>query len=60
MMQEGMIHSSDPMLMAREFLAPLFFYRMQTTLLRIDGIKTTTEATLFEKHIEFFWEMIAV
>jgi len=59
MMQEGMIRSSDPMLMAREFLAPLFFYRMQATLLRLDGLSTTTVATLFEKHIDFFWEMIS-
>ena len=59
MMQEGMIHSSDPMLMAREFLAPLFFYRMQATLLRLDGESTSSVATLFEKHIDFFWEMVS-
>jgi len=60
MMQEGMIHSSDPMLMAREFLSPLFFYRMQATLLRLDGESTSSVATLFEKHIDFFWEMISI
>ncbi len=59
MMQEGMIRSSDPMLMAREFLSPLFFYRMQATLLRLDRESTSSVATLFEKHIDFFWEMIS-
>ncbi len=59
MMQESLIRSSDPMLMAREFLSPLFFYRMQATLLRLDGESTSSVATLFEKHIDFFWEMIS-
>ena len=59
MMQEGLIRSCDPMLMAREFLSPLFFYRMQATLLRIDDNNTSSVATLFEKHIDFFWEMIS-
>ena len=60
MMQEDLIRSSDPMLMAREFLSPLFFYRMQATLLRLDKQSTSTTATLFEKHIDFFWEMISI
>ncbi len=60
MMQEGMVSSSDPMLMAQEFLSPLFFYRMQATLLRIDGENSKHVATLFEKHIDFFWEMISL
>jgi hypothetical protein len=59
MMQEGMIRSSDPMLMAQEFLSPLFFYRMQATILRIDKENSSQVATLFEKHIDFFWEMIS-
>ncbi len=59
MMQEGLIRSSDPMLMAQEFLSPLFFYRMQATLLRLDGNSTSQTATLFEKHIDFFWEMVS-
>lgn len=58
MMQEDMIYSSDPMLMAREFLSPLFFYRMQVTLVKIDKENSSIESTLFEKHIDFFWEMI--
>ncbi len=60
MMQAGLIRSSDPMLMANEFLAPLFYYRLQITLLRIDSIPTTALSTLFEKHVDFFWENIAL
>jgi len=60
MMQEGMVASSDPMLMAQEFLSPLFFYRMQATLLRIDEQNSKQVATLFEKHIDFFWEMVSI
>ncbi len=59
MMQEGIILSSDPMLMAREFLSPLFFYRMQATLLKLDNESSSNTSTLFEKHIDFFWEMIS-
>jgi AcrR family transcriptional regulator len=60
MMQEGLVRSSDPMLMAQEFLAPLFYLRLQVTLLRIDGEATTALSTQFEKHVDFFWESIAV
>lgn len=60
MMQEGLVRSSDPMLMAQEFLAPLFYLRLQVTLLRIDGEATTALSTQFEKHVDFFWESIAI
>jgi AcrR family transcriptional regulator len=60
MMQEGMVRSSDPMLMAQEFLAPLFYLRLQVTLLRIDGEPTTALSTQFEKHVDFFWEHVAI
>ncbi len=60
MMQEGLIRSSDPMLMSNEFLAPLFYYRLQITLLRIDSQPTTALSTLFEKHVDFFWESISL
>ncbi|MEA3372168.1 MAG: helix-turn-helix domain-containing protein [Campylobacterota bacterium] len=60
MMQEGMIRSSDPMLLANEFLAPLFYLRLQVTLLRIDSQPTTALSTQFEKHVDFFWESIAL
>lgn len=60
MMQEGLIRSSDPMLMANEFLAPLFYLRLQVTLLRIDNQSTSSLSTQFEKHVDFFWENIAL
>ncbi|MEA2111173.1 MAG: TetR/AcrR family transcriptional regulator [Campylobacterota bacterium] len=59
MMQAGLIRSSDPMLMANEFLAPLFYYRLQVTLLRIDSLSTTSLSTIFEKHVDFFWDSIS-
>lgn len=60
MMQEGLIRSSDPMLMANEFLAPLFYLRLQVTLLRIDDQSTSSLSTQFEKHVDFFWENISL
>ncbi len=60
MMQSGLIRSSDPMFTANEFLAPLFYYRLQITLLRIDAEPTTALSTLFEKHVDFFWESVAL
>ena len=60
MMQEGMIRSGDPIFMAQEFLAPLFYIRLQLSLLRIDGKPTTALSTQFEKHVDFFWESIAL
>lgn len=60
MMQEGLIRSSDPILMANEFLAPLFYLRLQVTLLRIDEQPTTSLSTQFEKHVDFFWEGISL
>ncbi|WP_456450229.1 TetR/AcrR family transcriptional regulator [Hydrogenimonas sp.] len=60
MMQEGLIRSADPMFMAQEFLAPLFYTRLQVSLLRIDNKPTTAVATQFEKHVDFFWESVAL
>ncbi len=60
MMQEGMIRSGDPIFMAQEFLAPLFYIRLQLSLLRIDGKPTTALSTQFEKHVDFFWESVAL
>lgn len=60
MMQEGMIRSGDPLIMAQEFLAPLLFYRLQIALFRLDQIQTPAMSTLFEKHVDFFWESIAI
>lgn len=60
MMQEGLIRSGDPMFMAQEFLAPLFYTRLQLSLLRIDNEPTTSLSTQFEKHVDFFWESVAL
>lgn len=60
MMQEDLIRSGDPMVMANEFLAPLFYLRLQVTLLRIDEYSTAALSTQFEKHVDFFWESIAL
>ena len=60
MMQEEKIRSSDPLLLANEFLAPLFFYQSQVILLKIDGKSTSSAVTLFEKHVDFFWESIKI
>lgn len=60
MMQENMIRSCDPMLLASEFMAPLFYLRLQVTLLRLDGESTNNLSTQFEKHVEFFWDGIRI
>ena len=60
MMQNGLIRSGDPMFMAQEFLAPLFYIRLQVSLLRIDGKPTTPVSTQFEKHVDFFWESVSL
>ncbi len=58
MMQDEMIEPSDPLLLANEFFAPLFFYQMQITLLKIDKKSTSSMVSLFEKHVEFFWDTV--
>ena len=60
MMQNSLIRSADPMMVAYEFLSTLFYIRLQITLLRFDGGSTTNLSTQFEKHVEFFWESIRV
>lgn len=58
MMQNNLIRSSDPMIIAYEFLSTLFYIRLQVTLLRFDSNSTNALATQFEKHVDFFWESI--
>jgi AcrR family transcriptional regulator len=58
MMQEELIRSSDPLLLANEFFAPLFFYQMQVSLLKMDRKSTSSVVSMFEKHVDFFWENI--
>jgi hypothetical protein len=60
MMQNSLVKSSDPMLMAHEFLSTLFYIRLQVTLLRFDEKSTDALSTQFEKHVEFFWESIKI
>lgn len=58
LMQNGLIKSSDPLLLANEFLSPLFFYQMQVILLKTDKKSTTAMSMMFEKHSDFFWESV--
>jgi len=60
MMQDEMIKSSDPLLLANEFFAPLFFYQMQVSLLKLDKKSTSSVVSLFEKHVDHFWDNIKV
>lgn len=60
MMQEEIIESSDPLLLANEFFAPLFFYQMQVSLLKVDKKSTSSLVSMFEKHVDFFWDNIKI
>jgi AcrR family transcriptional regulator len=60
MMQDDMIKSSDPLLLANEFFSPLFFYQMQVSLLKLDKKSTSSLVSLFEKHVEFFWDNLKI
>ena len=58
MMQEDMIKSSDPLLLANEFFSSLFFYQMQVSLLKLDKKSTSSVVSMFEKHVDHFWDNI--
>jgi len=60
MMQDEIIKSSDPLLLANEFFAPLFFYQMQVSLLKVDKKSTSSVVSMFEKHVDFFWDTIKI
>jgi len=60
MMQDDMIKSSDPLLLANEFFSPLFFYQMQVSLLKLDKKSTSSVVSLFEKHVDYFWDNIKI
>lgn len=60
MMQNSLIRSGDPMMVAYEFISTLFYIRLQITLLRFDSSSTTNLSTQFEKHVEFFWDSIRI
>ena len=57
MMQDGKIKTGDPLFLAHEFFSSLFFYQMQVSLLKIDSKSTSSMVTLFEKHVDSFWEI---
>jgi len=56
MMQNDIIKHTDPLFLAHEFFAPLFFYQMQVNLLKIDEKSNSSMVTLFEKHVNYFWD----
>ncbi len=56
MMTNELIKKSDPLFLAHEFFSPLFFYQMQVNLLKIDKKANSSMVTLFEKHVDMFWE----
>jgi len=58
MMQTEQIKSFDPLLLANEFFSPLFFYQMQVTLLKLDKKSTSSVVSMFEKHVDMFWDNI--
>jgi AcrR family transcriptional regulator len=58
MMQAEQIKSFDPLLLANEFFSPLFFYQMQVTLLKLDKKSTSSVVSMFEKHVDMFWDNI--
>jgi len=60
MMQEDMIKSSDPLLLANEFFSSLFFYQMQVSLLKLDKKSTSSVVSMFEKHVDHFWDNIKI
>lgn len=60
MMQNSLIRSADPMIIAYEFLSTLFYIRLQVTLMRFDALSTNSLATQFEKHVDFFWDSIKI
>ena len=60
MMQDEMIKSSDPLFLANEFFSPLFFYQMQVSLLKLDKKSTSSVVSLFEKHVDHFWDNIKI
>jgi len=60
MMQEGLIRSNDPMLLANAFLSQMFYLRLQVSLLKADNESTTPLSTAFEKQLDLFWSLIAV
>jgi AcrR family transcriptional regulator len=60
MMQNSLIRSSDPLVVAYEFISTLFYIRLQITLLGIDKKENNFIENMFDKHVDFFWESIKI
>ncbi len=60
MMQNNLIKSYDPMMLAYEYISTLFYIRLQVTILKFDAHGIGHLTTQFEKHVDFFWESIKV
>lgn len=60
MMQEGLICSGDPIVIANAFLSQMFYVRLQVSLLKADNLPTTPLSTAFEKQLDMFWQSIAI
>lgn len=60
MMQEGLIRSEDPMVLANAFLGQMFYLRLQISLLKADSQPTTSLSTAFEKQLDLFWSLITL
>ena len=60
MIEKNKIKNIDSLMLANEFFAPLFFYQMQVHLLKIDGKPTSSLITMFEKHVDYFWNNIKI
>ena len=58
MMQNARIHSSDPIIIAYEFLSTLFYIRLQVAILSFDDKSTDDLSKQFDKHVDFFWDAI--
>lgn len=56
MIENKTITYTDPTFLAHEFFSPLFFYQMQVNLLKIDNKSSSSMVTLFERHVDLFWE----
>ena len=58
MMQNNLIPFGDPMLLSFEFLSTLFYIRLQTTILNFDNKSIDYQLSLFDKHVDYFWDSI--
>jgi len=60
MIEKGKIKDNNPTMLANEFFAPLFFYQMQVHLMKIDDKSPSSLVTMFEKHVDYFWNNVKI